>query len=422
MKQNKEIPAGYKDSPLGIIPEDWQVRNFHEISTEVRLGGNYENSEYNCGIPVIKMGNVGRGNISTEMVQYLPETENYNNSDILKRDDLLFNTRNTLELVGKVAIWKEELPYAIYNSNLLRVYFDSNYVFSNSFMNYNFNGYSSLKQLKKYATGTTSVAAIYTRDLNQIKFALPLLNEQRKIVEILETWDNAIVKQQKMVEKLERRKRGLMQQLLTARIRISGFSGSWQTIKMGDVFKRITRKNVELNDNVVTISAQKGFIKQTDFFNKTIASEIIDNYFLVKKGEFCYNKSYSKGYPMGVVKLLSDFDKAVVTTLYICFALKSADNSVEFFKHYFDSGSLNRELTKIANEGGRAHGLLNVTPSDFFDIHIRIPIPEERIAISEILFSMDKLIELERKKLQMSCIQKRNLMQQLLTGKTRVKL
>lgn len=123
---------------------------------------------------------------------------------------------------------------------------------------------------------------------------------------------------------------------------------------------------------------------------------------------------------MGVVKLLSDFDKAVVTTLYICFALKTSDNSVNFFKHFFDSGSLNRELTKIANEGGRAHGLLNVTPSDFFGIHICIPKSEERLAISEILSSMDKLIELERKKLQMICIQKRNLMQQLLTGKTRV--
>ncbi len=235
MKQNKDIPTGYKDSPLGIIPEEWAVRNFQEISTEVKLGGNYENSEYNCGVPVIKMGNIGRGNIITELVQYLPKAENFNDSDILKRDDLLFNTRNTLELVGKVAIWKEELSFAIYNSNLLRIYFDSHYVFSNSFMNYNFNGYSSLKQLKKYATGTTSVAAIYTRDLNHMKFALPHLDEQLKIVEILETWDNAIEKQKKLVEKLERRKRGLIQQLLNREKRLSGFSSQWKSVKLGDI-------------------------------------------------------------------------------------------------------------------------------------------------------------------------------------------
>ena len=73
--------------------------------------------------------------------------------------------------------------------------------------------------------------------------------------------------------------------------------------------------------NVMTISAQKGFVSQTDFFNKSVASSTLDNYYLVLKDEFCYNKSYSNGYPMGAIKRLKEADKAVVTTLYICFSI-----------------------------------------------------------------------------------------------------
>lgn len=142
--ENRNIPQGYKDSPLGVIPKEWEVKRLGEICKESRLGGNYENAESNIGIPVIKMGNIGRGKIVLDKIQYLPSNECFNETDVLKSDDLLFNTRNTLELVGKVAIWKNELPFAIYNSNLLRLYFHEHYVHSNEFMNLSFNSHFSI--------------------------------------------------------------------------------------------------------------------------------------------------------------------------------------------------------------------------------------------------------------------------------------
>ena len=86
-------------------------------------------------------------------------------------------------------------------------------------------------------------------------------------------------------------------------------------MKLGDLFEKINRKNEEGNTNVVTISAQRGFVKQTDFFNKSVASETLDNYSLIYHGEFCYNKSYSNGYPLGATKRLIAFEKAVVTII-----------------------------------------------------------------------------------------------------------
>ena len=139
----------YKPSPLGKIPSDWEVKKLKDILIEGKLGGNYENAEANNGIPVIKMGNLDRSVIKIDKIQYLPENEKFNNDDVLKEGDLLFNTRNTLDLVGKVAIWQNELPFAVYNSNLMRMQFDDKYVASNYFMNFAFNSHYGLSQLRK---------------------------------------------------------------------------------------------------------------------------------------------------------------------------------------------------------------------------------------------------------------------------------
>ena len=241
-------------------------------------------------------------------------------------------------------------------------------------------------------------------------------------MDVLHNWDTAIAKQTALIEQLTLRKRGLMQQLLTGKKRLKGFEGEWKRIKLGDIAERITRKNEENSQNVVTISAQRGFVVQTDFFNKSVASEILDNYYLVHRDEFCYNKSYSNGYPMGAIKRLKTFDKAVVTTLYICFKLKEKpQTNIDFFEQYCESGLLNKELVKVANEGGRAHGLLNVTPDDFFNMHMGVPSFEEQTVIASVLVNADKEIDTQKQKLAAMQEQKKGLMQVLLTGKKRIK-
>lgn len=202
----------FKDDNGNAYPE-WKRKKLKEILTEGRLGGNYDNSETNEGIPLIKMGNLGRGNINLEKVQYLPSEEVYNEEDVLIEGDLLFNTRNTLELVGKVAIWRNEIPFALYNSNLMRLKFNSEIEPSNRFMNYFFNIDSSIKQLRAYATGTTSVAAIYGRDLRNFRVTFPCLEEQIKIADFLTSIDNKLSYTSKELEQAQQFKKGLLQQL-----------------------------------------------------------------------------------------------------------------------------------------------------------------------------------------------------------------
>jgi type I restriction enzyme S subunit len=192
----------------------WEETILEDILIEAKLGGNYENSDANKGIPVIKMGNLDRGKMNTDRIQYLPEDEEYNEDDVLNRGDLLFNTRNTLELVGKVAIWRDELPFAIYNSNLLRLKFKHERVASSFFMNYALNTQYALSKLRRISTGTTSVAAIYGKDLYSMSLDLPrTIAEQQKIADCLLSHDDLITEQSQKLEALKAHKKGLTQQL-----------------------------------------------------------------------------------------------------------------------------------------------------------------------------------------------------------------
>lgn len=194
----------------------------------------------------------------------------------------------------------------------------------------------------------------------------------------------------------------------------------WKETCFNKLFSRLNRKNVENNDNVLTISAQYGLIKQNHFFNKSIASDDKADYFLIHKGDFAYNKSYSKGYPYGAIKRLEQYDNGIVSPLYICFSPSEINQCPEFYLQYFEAGLMNRELHAIAQEGARNHGLLNISVDDFLKSCLLLPSIAEQQKIANILSTQDKLIALKEKLIEEKKRQKKCLMQQLLTGKKRL--
>src|SRR5439155_1977698 len=193
---------------------------YRSVLANLRLGGNYRNQERETSRPLIKMGNIGRGSIDLEKVQYIPDDADVDEEDRLIDGDLLFNTRNTLELVGKVAMWRGDLPNAYYNSNLLRLKFKEAKIANNFFANCVLNTKAAISQLKGFATGTTSVAAIYTRDLLNLRLQVPLLEEQRAIAIVLSDMDAEIAALEARRDKTKAIKQGMMQELLTGRIRL----------------------------------------------------------------------------------------------------------------------------------------------------------------------------------------------------------
>jgi type I restriction enzyme S subunit len=200
---------------------EWKRDRFGKIVRSLRLGGNYTNVSKRTEYPLIKMGNLGRGNIVLDKLDYIQRGEFIDENDRIIEGDLFFNTRNTLYLVGKVAIWRGELDVAYYNSNLLKLTFEDNY-----FMNYQLNAPTGIRNLRRIATGTTSVAAIYTKDLKKVRLSMPTLPEQQKIASFLTAVDSKIEQLSKKKTLLEQFKKGMMQKLFSQELRFKDEQGN----------------------------------------------------------------------------------------------------------------------------------------------------------------------------------------------------
>ena len=189
---------------------------------------------------------------------------------------------------------------------------------------------------------------------------------------------------------------------------------------MNEISDRITRKNKSLEtDRPLTISAQFGLVDQIEYFNKIVASKSLKNYYLLNNGEFAYNKSYSNGYPFGAVKRLDDYENGAISTLYICFDVNDKMNS-DLLKEYFETDKWYKEIYKIAVEGARNHGLLNIAINDFFNTkHVLPTNKQEQEKIAKFLIEVNKKIELLENKLQRYQDFKKYLMQQIFAQKLR---
>lgn len=154
--------------------------------------------------------------------------------------------------------------------------------------------------------------------------------------------------------------------------------------------RRVTRKNGAASDVPLTISAQHGLIDQREFFSKSVASADMSGYYLLKRGEFAYNRSSSGEYPFGSIKRLERYAQGAVSTLYPCFEAKGDEDDAAFLKWYFDSSAWQREVGMICAEGARNHGLLNVPMDGFFYTRHTLPSnKEERKAITSLMALVD---------------------------------
>lgn len=206
------------------------------------------------------------------------------------------------------------------------------------------------------------------------------------------------------------------------KLRFPEFSGEWEEKKLSDFMTRLTRKNSNNESSrALTISSVDGLIDQGEFFKKQIASKDTSGYYLLKKGDFAYNKSYSVGYDYGSIKRLDRYEDGVVSTLYICMSLTSDTNS-DYLTHYFDSMKWNKSVSEISAEGARNHGLLNIPTEAFFQTkHFLAPSSAEQQKIADFLSNVDSIITAETKILNILQKKKKALMQKLFTQQLRFK-
>lgn len=302
----------------------------------------------------------------------------------------------------------------------------------NDFYRYYFKSSRFITDLNRNIEGIRDGKMISYQQFSDIILPYPPLAEQRRIAESLSSIDEMISNTNKKYEQLKSYKRGLMQQLFISSmgggkiliinnlkipsLRFPEFANDkeWDEKKLGEIVMRITDRNKENNQNVLTISAQYGLVGQYDYFNKNIASADVSNYYLINKGDFAYNKSRSQGHPYGAIKSLRLYKKGVLSPLYICFRTKGKDYDCDFLEYYFDTDLIDEEIGKIAQEGARNHGLLNISTTEFFDnVTIFVPTLPEQRKIARCLSSIDENINAYTEKVVQLGQYKKGLMQQL---------
>ena len=197
------------------------------------------------------------------------------------------------------------------------------------------------------------------------------------------------------------------------KLRFPGFDEPWRAERLSDFADRVTRKNSKNETDLpLTISSKDGLVDQVSYFNKTVASKDMSGYYLLKNGEFAYNKSYSVGYDFGSIKRLDRYPMGALSTLYICFALKRHES--DFIKAYFDSLKWYREIYMISAEGARNHGLLNVPTEEFFDTKHYLPEnTDEQRKIADFLIALDRRIETQQSLVDNLKEYKRGVMQRI---------
>ena len=419
------IPYGYKQTEVGVIPEDWSVDTIGAVTLSVTNGGNYKNSAQISLYPLIKMGNISRGYINLKKIEYVigfPPSEN----DRLTYGDVLLNTRNTPELVGKVAIWKNELSRAYFNSNLLRF----NFKLEKSdpfFMNLIFNTEQVISEFRNIAKGTTSVAAIYPQDMLKVKIIIPPLQEQHRIAEALSDVDGMISSLEKLIAKYKSIKTACLQQMFpqngetVPRMRLPGFTGAWEQRKLGEMGQTYTGLSGKTKDDFG--HGQARFVTYMNVFSNPISNpemtepiEIDPKQNEVEVGDVFFTTSSETPEEVGMSSIL--LEKRGKTYLNsFCFGFRPSEKIDSYYLAYMLRSESTRAKIILLAQGISRY---NISKNKVMEIAVSLPSLDEQKLIGQYFSQLDNLITLHQRKLEKIQKIKQGMMQQLLTGKIRL--
>lgn len=408
------IPQGYKATALGIIPQEWEVRPL-----------NYLGAICSGGTPDTEVAEYWNGDIAwctpsdiTKLdTKYIESTEvkitakglKESSATLLPPRSIVVCTRAT---IGSAAICNTEIA--------------TNQGFKNIIPNEKANPewlyyiiIYSKPRLVRIGCGSTFLE-VSKKDFSRFKIVVPPLGEQRKIAEVLGVWDEAIEKQARLIEKLALRKRALMQRLLSAKLRLPGFSEPWKKVNYSDILKEVRRTLTwdenELYDLISVRRRSGGVFHRESLYGHEIKTKTLrpalEGDFLISKMQIVHGAS-------GVVpKQLSGMK---ISGSYIALIAKDPK---ELNINYFNLWSqmpLFYHQTFVSSYGVHIEKM-TFDLDAFMSLSMNLPPIEEQNRIVEVISTATNEIELAKEKLERLRRQKRGLMQQLLSGKKRVKI
>ena len=390
------------------IPEGWSVKKLGDIC-DVRDGTHTSPKFFDRGFPLITSKNLINGKIDFKNIQYISKKDHI---EICKRSnvddgDILLAMIGT---IGNPVLVKKDREFSIKNVALFKVGKNNNHL--NNVYLYNYLSYSTYELNKKSAGGTQKFVGL--SEFRKFQLPIPPLAEQEKIAEILSCWDDGIEKLSALIEKKKIQKKALMQQLLTGKHRLKGFSTPWHEVRLGDVCKTFSGGTPSVKNqkyyggNIPFVRSGEIHLDRTELFitNKALENSSAK---LVSKGDVLYALYGATSGEADISRIDGAINQAIlcirsqyIDSYFLCCLLQNKRKNI--LRKYLQGGqgNLSAEIIK--------------------SLPIHYPCQEEQKAIAEILSKADEEIELLNKKLEAFKQEKKALMQQLLTGKIRVKV
>lgn len=403
---------GYKETKVGWIPEEWEVKELVEVAviqTGLAKGKNGEDDFVT--LPYLRVANVQDGHIFLDEVKSIAVQRKDIDRFSLRPNDVLFTEGGDFDKLGRGCVWHGQIEPCLHQNHVFAVRCKSK-----SLLPYLLACYAASAHGRRYFTlnskQSTNLASINSTQLKAFPVFLPPIHEQQKIAAILSTCDEAIEKTGELIKAKQRQKKALMQQLLTGKKRLPGFGEKWKFPKAEEVFERINRRG-NGSDPVLSVTQDFGVIDRTEVGKRIDYDESnTQSYKLIEPNDFVISlRSFQGGLEISNLRGLVSPAYHVIRSCKPC--------CHQFYKYYFKSfefiGRL--DIAVIGIRDGK-----QVSYEDFSFLKIPYPPVEEQSAIADLLSKADSEITLLEAKKSALQQQKKALMQKLLTGQVRVKV
>lgn len=385
------------------MPDGWRTSFLGEVITSIGNGSSDAQVDFSTAYPVTRIETISTGEVDFSRVGFLEKV-----SEVFKlsQGDILLSNINSVKQLGKVAFFdsKDDLYHGI---NLMRIVFDENQINKKFgfFLLGHFKGWFEI-----HASQAINQASINQTQIKKLRFTLPEIPEQKRIVSVLETWDKAIKNLTKKIETKKKVKKGLTQNLLTGKIRLVGFKDKWTEPKFGELFSERNERGVA-GLPLLSITADRGVIYQSDSNKKDTSNADKSKYLRICPGDIGYNTMRMWQGRNSLSKI-----EGLVSPAYTILK-PNAEVDSRYFAYLF-------KTPKVINYFfQKSQGLVSDTwqcrYKDFAIIRCRVPSYREQSAIADVLETADIEIQKLEEKLSTLKAQKRYLLNNLITGAIR---
>ena len=411
-----EVPEGYKKTKVGIVPCDWGESRLKDISTHVTK----KNIDNHIHLAFTNSATQGVIKQTDYFDKEIANQENTSGYYIVEKNDYIYNPRISVSApcgpINQSHFEETGIVSPLYTVFKMKKGYEENRYFE---------FYFKSSYWYKYMQSVANYGARHDRmnitndDLFGMPIPMPAAEEQERIAEILDTQDKLIALKEKRIAEKKQQKKYLMQQLLTGKKRLPGFTDEWKKFKMSEALTERKEKKGARLLTICSVAVSEGVIDQVEHLGKCMAAADTSNYNVVKYGDIVYTKSPTGAFPYGIVKQSQLNEDVAVSPLYGVYYCENYNMGYLLNEFFMYPKNTNDYLLPIINKG--AKNTINISNTIFLTPCLYLPQDDKEIEkLSKFFKGLNFEIELLKKDLEEEQNKKKALMQLLLTGIARV--